>query len=168
VEERLMCRVVCNGECATGAFGPADVAYGVGASLWWLTRRVAAPTLLVAGVTAWRWFTGAAMLPDMPRLARPQWLARLRWSQWPRWQRAVTRTVLTAVVVAAWIAPLATILTVAAVATGTTFAAVVVRRRAATGDRAAIPYRADRAAITADPIRVDSVRGIASQTPVRR
>lgn len=163
-----MCRVVCNGECATGAFGQADVAYGVGAGLWWIARRVAAPTLLVTSVAAWRWFTGAALLPDMPRLTRPHWLARLRWSQWPRWQRAVTRTVLTGLLAAAWIAPLATILTVGAAATATAVAAAIVRRRVAAVNRAAIPCRTDRAAIAADPIRVDSVLGIASQTAASR
>ena len=155
-----MCRTVCNGECATGAFTVTDVVYAVGAGLWWTAKRVVAPVALVTGIAAWRWFSGAPLVGEGRPWRLPRVLARIRWWAWPRWQRALVRTVAAVIVALAVIWPAATILTVAATAASVTAAAALTRRRnAARQDAVAVEGRATHPAIESAPIRVDSILG---------
>lgn len=166
-----MCRMVCNGECANGAFGATDVVYAVGAGVWWLARNVAAPTALVSAVAVWRWFTGAPLFGAGHPWPLPRRLARIRWWAWPRWQRAVIRTVLTSVAILAVAWPAVTFVVLAvAVVGGGVGTAVLVRRRCTVVDGAAVPVGASEPhpVLAAAPIRVASVLGATSAAVERR
>lgn len=86
-----------------------------------LVKYVLAPATVVVAVLVWRWLSGAdltgrkrtatfrhgAVAPARParRLAR-----RINWAYWPGYQRAIVRWVLTALLAAAWLYPVATAL----------------------------------------------------------
>jgi hypothetical protein len=89
---------------------------------WWLASRVVAPLVAVLAVGAWRWSTGALMLPDRPRTTGPLFTRRVR---------AAGRNLLTLLICGALVAPVLTSVVTATVATGGVAAVVAVRTRAA-------------------------------------
>ena len=107
-----------------------------------LVKYVLAPATVLVLVMAWRWFSGAALTgkarPATFRRgatppARPgrRFAVRINWAYWPGWQRAIVRWVLTALVVAGLMWPVATSAGVAAVV----IAAVVMHYRYAITQR---------------------------------
>jgi len=119
-----MCDVVVvsvgsGGSKSSGVEVLAAVLVGLALGLWWLARTVFGPVLLVAGVLAWRWLSGAN-LSGRPRAAAflrgSSWAASplrldvlgLVWMHWPGYRRAVVRWALTAVVIGGCVYPLAT------------------------------------------------------------
>lgn len=138
-----MCTVTkcgCSGSDSSGvlaAIAAAVVGFVVG--LYWLARYVVGPALIVASVLTWRWLSGAPMTGRRttdatfrrgavpPVLPPRRFGVRIHWSYWPGYQRAIVRCVLTALVIAGWLYPVAT----AATVTATAAAVTVVRYRAA-------------------------------------
>ena len=138
--------------CATGSDSggvmSAIAAFFIG--VWWLIRYIVvplvkyvlAPVTVFSLVMAWRWLSGAALTGKARRAtfrrgatppARParRFAVRINWAYWPGWQRAIVRWVLTALVVAGFMWPVATIAGVVAVV----LAAVVMRYRYAIAQR---------------------------------
>jgi hypothetical protein len=133
--------------CATSSSDEGGVLSVIAAfvtGVWWLVRYIAyplvkyvlAPATVFVLIMTWRWLSGAALtgkarpatfLRGAVPLARPvrRFTVRLNWAYWPGWQRAIVRWVLTALVVAGLMWPVATIAAVSAVV----LAAVVVRYR---------------------------------------
>jgi hypothetical protein len=125
-----MCSIVCDGRCrptkssSTGVGAVCRFAVG---TVWVTGRYVVWP----ASVVAYRWVSGAPMLPNARPLSRPAWLVRVRWSQWPRWQRATVRLAITLLAVAGYLAPLLTALAATAVVGAGVGVGIKQRRRVA-------------------------------------
>jgi hypothetical protein len=119
---------------------------------WWLTSRIAAPLVAVLAVAAWRWSTGALMLPDRPRATPPLFNRRVR---------AAGRNLLTALIVGTLVNPLATaVVTVTVVAAG--IATVVTVRT-----RAARRHRPRRVRVAQGvPVRSPNMRGPNMRRPM--
>jgi hypothetical protein len=139
--------------CATSSSDETGVLSVIAAfcrGVWWLVRYIAyplvkyvlAPATVFVLVMGWRWLSGAALTGKARPAtftrgavppARParRFAARINWAYWPGWQRAIMRWVLTALVVAGLMWPVATIAAVVSVV----LAAVAMRYRFAIATR---------------------------------
>jgi hypothetical protein len=121
-----------------------------GTGFIWVCTHIVGPLIAIVSILAWRWITGAPMLPRLARgstflhgAAKPDG-ARVAWGHWPGYQRAITRLVATTVVITGLLWPIATAATIVTAIVGLGSAVAIVRLRAhrATGPRVVKAVRA--------------------------